>query len=238
MATNRDGRALPLDIILFGLLAAFLVFQLWSVLGRRTGHEEEPREPLRRDKQEKSGDDNTIPFPSRASGNQEEGSTTFTRSSGNYSGALAQALTDIELADRTFLPDEFLSGAQGAYEIIVTSFANGDKATLKSLLSDDVYDQFDQAISAREDAGQIVESSFVGLRSADITSANLSGSTAEVTVKFVSELISVTKDADGAVIEGDPNQVREVRDIWTFAREVNSRDPNWVLIATGADDSI
>ena len=228
---------MPLDIILFGLLAAFLVFQLWSVLGRRTGHEEEPREPLRRDKQDEAGEDNTIPFPSRASGKQDDASTTFARNSGNYSGALAQALTDIELADRTFVPDEFLGGAQGAYEIIVTSFANGDKATLKSLLSDDVFDQFDQAISAREEAGQIVESSFVGIRSADITSANLAGSTAEVTVKFVSELISVTKDADGAVIEGDPNQVREVRDIWTFAREVNSRDPNWVLIATGADDS-
>ncbi len=228
-----------LDIIFFALLAVFLIFQLWTVLGRRTGHEEQPRDPLRRDKQDQSprSDDNVVPLPGRASDNQQD-SRTFSQGAANYSGALAQALTDIELADRTFLPDEFLAGARGAYELIVTGFANGDKTTLKPLLSGDVFDQFESVIDSREQAGQIVESSFVGIRSADISGAALTGSTAEISVKFVSELVSVTKDSDGAVIEGDPNQVREVRDVWTFAREVGSRNPNWVLIATSADDAV
>ena len=229
-----------LDIIFFGLLAAFLIFQLWTVLGRRTGHEGQPPETLRRDKQDQStvaADKKATPVPARASAPQDDGSISYSQSSGLYSGALAQALTDIELADRTFMPDEFLAGARGAYEIIVTGFANGDKTTLQPLLSDDVFEQFEQVIDQRERAGQIVESSFVGIRSANISAASLSGSIAEISVKFVSELISVTKDSEGAVIEGDPNQVREVRDVWTFARDVGSHNPNWVLIATGADDT-
>ncbi len=229
-----------LDIIFFAILAVFLIFQLWTVLGRRTGHEGQPRDGLRRDKQDQPSmpaDDKTVPLPGRASSPNDEAAATFAQGSNRYSGTVAQTLTDIELADRTFTPDDFLGGARGAYEIIVTGFANGDKATLQPLLSDDVYDQFAQVIDQRERAGQIVESSFVGIRSAEIAAASLVRATAEISVKFVSELISVTKDSEGAVIEGDPNQVREVRDIWTFARDVGSRNPNWVLVATGADDT-
>lgn len=230
-----------LDIIFFGILAVFLIFQLWTVLGRRTGHEGQPRDTLRRDKQSQtplSTDDKNAPVPARAAAPGEDASRTNSQIKSQFSGSLAQVLTDIELADRSFIPEEFLSGAKGAYEIIVTGFANGDKATLKPLLSDDVFDQFEQVIDQRERAVQIVESSFVGIRSAELSAATLNGSIAEISVKFVSELISVTKDADGAVIEGDPNQVRDVRDVWTFARDVSSRDPNWVLIATGADDAV
>ncbi len=226
------------DIIVFAILAVFLVFQLWTVLGRRTGHEGQPRDPLRRDNSNPStsgSNDKSVAPPARAAG-ADDTVTSFSRARGAYSGALAQALTDIELADRGFVPEEFLTGARGAYELIVTGFANGDKSTLGPLLSEDVFDQFEQVIDQRERAGQIVESSFVGIRSADIIGASFNQSIAEITVKFVSELISVTKDQDGAVIEGDPNQVREVRDVWTFARDVSSRNPNWVLVATGADD--
>jgi len=113
-------------------------------------------------------------------------------------------------------------------------FADGDDATLKQLLGSDVYDGFERAIRERASRGEKVESSLVGIDKADIIEAEVKNRTAYVTVKFVSELISVTRDAEGEVVEGDPRKVREVTDIWTFAREVGSRNPNWKLVATEA----
>jgi predicted lipid-binding transport protein (Tim44 family) len=118
--------------------------------------------------------------------------------------------------------------------MIVMGFANGDDATLKQLLGSDVYDGFERAIRERESRGEKVESSLVGIDKADIIEAEVKNRTAYVTVKFVSELISVTRDAEGEVVEGDPKKVREVTDIWTFAREVGSKNPNWKLVATEA----
>ena len=128
----------------------------------------------------------------------------------------------------------FLKGARAAYEIIVTAFAEGNRKTLKDLLSREVYDGFAGAISERESRGEQIDQSFVGIKSADIVEAELKNGMAQVTVKFVSELISATRDKAGEVIAGDPKRIKEVTDIWTFAREVASRDPNWKLIATQA----
>jgi predicted lipid-binding transport protein (Tim44 family) len=137
-------------------------------------------------------------------------------------------------ADPGFDPNHFIDGAKAAYEMIVMAFAQGDDATLKQLLGSDVYDGFQRAIRERESRGEKVESSLVGIDKADIIEAEVKNRTAYVTVKFVSELISVTRDADGEVVEGDPKKVREVTDIWTFAREVGSKNPNWKLVATEA----
>jgi predicted lipid-binding transport protein (Tim44 family) len=126
----------------------------------------------------------------------------------------------------------FVGGAKVAHEMIAKAYAQGDRATLKSLLSDDVYASFDAALSAREKAQHKVDFSFIGLKQASLEEAGLRGRIAEITVRFVSELISATRDAAGAVIEGAAGVVREVTDVWTFARDTRSSDPNWKLVST------
>ena len=123
-----------------------------------------------------------------------------------------------------------------AYEMIVMAYADGDRKTLKNLLSREVYDGFVQAISDRESRSEKIQSSFVGINKADIVSAEMKGGEAHVTLRIVSELISATRDGAGAVIDGDPETVAEVKDVWTFARDTRSRDPNWKLVATEAED--
>ena len=147
---------------------------------------------------------------------------------------LHEGLSKVAAADDTFDPDHFLAGAKMAYEMIVTAYADGDRATLKNLLEPEVYEGFVSAIGEREGRGERVESTFVGIESAKISHAGLDGRTTRITVRFVSELISVTKNKDGAVVDGDPTAVQHIRDAWTFARDVRSRDPNWKLVATEA----
>ncbi len=118
--------------------------------------------------------------------------------------------------------------------MIVGAFAAGDRKALKGLLSRDVYDGFEAAIRDREAKGETVENKFVSLDTADIIGAELRNNTAQVTVRFVSQLISATRDKAGNVIDGSPDKVTEVTDVWTFARDVTARDPNWKLVATEA----
>ena len=133
-------------------------------------------------------------------------------------------------------PNAFLDGAKAAYEMIVTAFAEGDRKALKNLLSREVYDGFVSAIAQREGRGETIEFRFVGIDKAEITDASLKNGTEQVTVKFHSKLISATHDKTGTVIDGDPVHVGDVTDIWTFARDVSSRDPNWKLVATESVD--
>ena len=147
---------------------------------------------------------------------------------------LGKGLADIAQADLSFAPEQFLRGAKAAYEMIVMAFAEGNKRTLRQLLSRDVYDGFVSAIVERENRSETVETSFVGIDKADIIEAELKNKAAQVTVKFVSELITATRDQEGRIIDGDPKKVREVTDIWTFSREPASKDPNWKLVATEA----
>ena len=116
--------------------------------------------------------------------------------------------------------------------MIVGAFAAGDRKSLKGLLSREVYDGFDAAIRERESKGETVESRFVALETAEIIGAEMRGSTAQVTVRFVSQLITATRDKSGNVVEGNPDKVTDVTDVWTFARDMTSRDPNWKLVAT------
>jgi predicted lipid-binding transport protein (Tim44 family) len=116
--------------------------------------------------------------------------------------------------------------------VIVEAFAKGESGTLRPLLSDEVFAQFDGAIRAREEARQTLTTTLVGIREAEIVDAALEGRTAQVTVRFVSEQINVTRDSEGRVVDGDPSAVATVTDVWTFARNTASRDPNWLLVAT------
>ena len=127
-----------------------------------------------------------------------------------------------------------MTGARAAYEMIVMAYAEGDRRTLKNLLSREVLEGFEASIRERENRGETVETRFVAIDKSDITAAELRGRSAQVTLRFISQLVSVTRDKAGNVIDGSPDKVTEVTDVWTFARDVSSRDPNWKLVATEA----
>ncbi len=167
-------------------------------------------------------------------GRQSETPTADIPSAASDDTGLNEALARIAQADRSFEVGNFLAGARTAYEMIVTAFAKGDRDTLKPLLNSDVFESFDAAISERERRGQSREVNLVAINRAAITEAEFDGNEAEITVTFVSEQISITKNDAGAVIQGDPATVRQVTDIWTFARDTRARDPNWQLVATAA----
>jgi predicted lipid-binding transport protein (Tim44 family) len=206
------------DIIIFAMIAAFLVLRLRSVLGRRTGTEK-PREfrPLA-----KPATDNVVSLPEGLHAHEELAPPASPEA----------GLTQIRNADPKFDPDGFVQGARGAFEIIVKAFAAGDTATLRPLLSDDVYERFAEAIRHRLAAKETLETHLVTIKAAEIDEAELNGRTAFVTVKFVSDQVNVTRAADGKIIEGEPDNVVEKTDFWTFARNTRSQDPNWLLVAT------
>ncbi|MBN9275709.1 MAG: Tim44 domain-containing protein, partial [Mesorhizobium sp.] len=149
---------------------------------------------------------------------------------------LNKGLRAIKDNDASFDPKGFVDGAKMAYEMIVMAYADGDRKTLKNLLSREVFDGFVAAIGEREARSEKIQSSFVGIDKADIVNAEMKGGEAHVTLRIVSELISATRDKAGAVIDGDPETVAEVKDVWTFARDTRSRDPNWKLVATEEEE--
>lgn len=225
-------------ITLFFLVAAVLIFlQLRSVLGRRTGNEKPPLDPFspRDVARAPGGDDGKVVTLPRRDAQEEEERFSDIDTFAKPGTALNASLRDIAKADPSFKPREFLNGAKMAYEMIVMAFADGDRKTLKGLLSKEVHDGFDAAISEREARGEVVKSTFVGIEKADITNATIKDSEEQVTLRIVSQLISATYDKAGTLIEGDQETVAEVTDIWTFARDIRSRDPNWKLIATESE---
>jgi predicted lipid-binding transport protein (Tim44 family) len=157
---------------------------------------------------------------------------------GGEDSPVTKGLLEILKLDAAFDPEHFQSGARQAYEMIVTAFAEGNRKTLRELLSPAVYDSFSRAISDREARGDQIDQSFVGISKADIIEAEVEKGAASVTVRFVSQLITATRDRAGAVIEGDPSRIKEVTDIWTFTRDISTararQNPNWKLVATQA----
>ncbi|MCH2393530.1 Tim44/TimA family putative adaptor protein [Oceanibaculum sp.] len=219
------GDGLPfLDIIFFAMVAAFLILRLRSVLGRRTGNERDRPDPFSPKPEAESDADNVVALPQRAKLAAELENAP--------PGSVAAGLTQIKLADGNFEEKQFANGARAAFEMIVLAFANGDKDTLRPLLANDVYDRFVGAIDAREARKETLETRLLSLNAADITEARMKGSVAEVTVEFVSEQVNLTRNAEGEVIDGDPDGIESVVDIWTFRRDTRSDDPNWLLSAT------
>ena len=228
--------------IIFLALAVFIIFRLKSVLGKRTGNERPPFDPYSKSERQDTptqGDagGNVIPMPGQTSQEQQsvehgQHDDVVIEKVAPAGSALNDALRQILSADRSFEPETFLQGAKSAYEMIVIAFAEGDRKSLKNLLSKEVYDGFVSAIEDREKRGESIDSTFVGIDKAEIVEAMLKGSQAQVTVKVHSQLISATRDSAGDIVDGDPNKVSEVVDIWTFARDTMSRDPNWRLVAT------
>ncbi len=225
--------------LIFLVLAVVIFLKLRSVLGRRTGHERPRYDPYSAD--DANGNpvrDNVVTLPRgetpRMSDELDE--ATFAKRLKQVAAEgsdVAEKLQEIAKIDRSFDPMHFMQGAKSAYEMIVTAYAEGDRKTLNHLLSREVYDSFAEAITARERNGETVDFKFVGISSAEIIDAELQGKTASVTIKFVSDVITATRDSAGEVINGSPTHITDVTDGWTFARDLSSRDPNWRVVATG-----
>lgn len=219
-----DTGGFPVDLVLFGMIAAFLVLRLRSILGRRTGFERPPQQQFE------------PPGAARPAGPVIEGHVepaappAAARPVPEPDSPLGQTLARMRGVDREFDPARFLNGAEQAFRIIVAAFSNGDRVALHNLVSDDVYRAFEQAIAGRESAGHTQVSEIRDIPSATIEEAELKGTVGHVTVRFVSDQISLTKDASGRPVTGT-DAVTEITDIWTFERDLSARDPTWKLTA-------
>ncbi len=241
-----DGR-IDLTTLLFLVLAVVVFLKLRSVLGRRTGDETTRYERFKAQRtaepEQNAGNDKIVTLPHRERGetaietpkveSDTDRQTRMTRFAGG-NAALAKGLVSIVQSDPAFDPSEFMKGARSAYEMIVMGFAEGNRSLLQNLLSPEVFDGFDAAIADRESRKETIEQSFVGIKTADMVEAEFKGGIAQLTIKFVSELISATRNAAADVMSGDPKRIKEMTDVWTFARDVSSSDPNWRLVATQA----
>ena len=239
-----DGNLITLISLVVAVVA---IWWLRSVLGQRTSHDETRIDQQLRARQERerqaAANQKVVTLPRRgpedaatapaadqaALAQAEEKVKTF---SGDP--AIEKGLMAILQTDSTFDPAHFMDGAKQAYEMIVTAFAEGNRKMLKDLLSKEVMDGFSAAITERERRSEVIDQSFVGISKAEIVEADMKNGVATVTVKFVCQLISATRDKAGEVVTGDPQKIMDVTDYWSFAREASSRNPNWKLVATEA----
>ena len=216
-----------IQLLVLAGIAVFLILRLRSVLGTRDGFEKPPT-PLsdsdvsrRRGRPEfdviEGGPDRDI------TDHVEDGSDA------------AKALAAMKMAEPGFSVSEFLGGARGAYEMILMAFENGDLDEIRSFLSADVAEAFESVIAEREREGLTVEANFIGVREVTLQDASFDRDTneGEVTVRFIGEMTSVVRNADGEIVEGNASEIKRQRDGWTFSRIMGSNDPNWVLVATG-----
>lgn len=210
------------SIVLLAMIAAFLGMRLYSVLGKRTGHEQEPvlpRErttasPVRLD--ENDGSQTAAPAPADTSGLV-------------YEPAAEAGLRQLLASDRNFDAGRFMEGAEAAYRMILEAYWKGDRDTLRDLCDDDSYEAFADAVAARESRGETLDNRLMGIDSAKITAVELNRSEARITVRYRADISAVTRDADGKLIAGSMSDASQTDDLWTFRRQIGSNDPNWVL---------
>ncbi len=235
------------DIILIGLVAVFLILRLRSVLGKRTGSEQPPaRDPFTppapppatpRVGDASQGNDNVVPLPTNNAPAPRQSSPTS--GPGGIRATVMPTATAgvaaIRAADPSFEPIGFTGGARAAFTAIVEAFARGDTTTLKPLLDSATYASFEAAIRGRAERKEKAETTLIGFEASDIAGAEMQGSNASVTVRFVSEQINVVRNADSQIVDGNPNEVQKVVDLWTFRRDTMSGDPNWQLVKTESE---
>jgi predicted lipid-binding transport protein (Tim44 family) len=210
------------SIVLLAMIAAFLGMRLYSVLGKRTGHEQEPVLPRER----------TAAAPVRLDendGSQAAAAAPADTSGLVYEPAAEAGLRQLLATDRNFDAGRFMEGAEAAYRMILEAYWKGDRDTLRDLCDDDSYDAFAEAIAAREARGETLDNRLVGIDSAKITAVELNRGEARVTVRYHADISAVTRDADGKLIAGSMSDAAQADDLWTFRRQIGSNDPNWVL---------
>lgn len=216
-----------IDIVLFAVLALFLIVKLGSVLGRRGEDDTRQTDPFGISGKKAPPEDNVVTIHERPGPTPEELASMEPVEAG---------VAQIRAADPSFRDREFVKGSRLAFEAILEAFAKADNNTLKSLLDNSVYENFAAAIKAREVAGHELETTIVGINESEIVRAEMDGDLARVTVRFVTEQVNALTDAAGEIIEGDPANVVKVTDVWTFCRNTKSSDPNWLLVATGVEE--
>jgi predicted lipid-binding transport protein (Tim44 family) len=243
LVRRRSESECDVDIytIIFLALAVFIFLRLRNVLGQRTGSERPPYDRAARDIVHGTQDNNVVPMPGSVIDQAPLAPTAdVVPPTDRWKGLteagtpLALGLDAIAAQDSSFDPQHFISGARSAYEMIVLAFANGDRRALKDLLSSEVYESFDAVIKDREKHEQKTETRFVSIDKAELVNAEARDRAAQLTVRFVSQMISVTRDKAGAIVDGNPEKVSDITDVWTFARDITSRDPNWKLVGTGS----
>ena len=233
----------PLNLVL-AAIALMVIWRLRSVLGTRTGNERPPIDPYASSRKingsatSDAGNGKILEFPS----GREDSEKTITESSepkapiwtgfATAESPVAAGFEKLAVADPNFLPKTFLEGAKLAYEMIVEAFAKGDKPALKNLLSREVFDGFSKAIDNRSQSGEKLEFQFVGFEKVEFSSVALIEKRASIVVKFASQMISATHDKAGTLIDGNPKEVRDITDLWTFERDIAQKDPNWRVVAT------
>ena len=212
-----------IQLLVLAAIAVFLVLRLRNVLGTRDGYEPPA---------ERTGP--TIK-PARDFEVIEGGPDPDIADHVDPDGRAGQAFAAMKRIEPDFSVSEFQTGARQAYEMILMAFEGDDLDTLKGFLSPDVYDSFAEVVAERQAKGLKVHANFIGVRDLKLMDAMFdpANSEAEITMKFVGEITSCVKDADGVVIEGDPNAIKRQKDVWTFGRIMGSDDPNWQLVATG-----
>lgn len=232
--------SLDMTTIIFALLAVFLVWKLRSLLGTRSGNEKPPSNPFLdrvrgRGKPPSDGTNKieTLPGAAQPAGAAQVSQAERWKGFAEPGSKAWAGLDQIAATDRTFAAQPFLDGAKAAYELIITAFAAGNREFLQGLLAKEVFESFAAAIADREKRGEKVDTTFVSIDSATISDVELRGRAAEITVRFVAQLITATYDREGTLIDGSPDKVVDINDVWTFSRDVGSRDPNWRLVATG-----
>ncbi len=215
-----------IQLLVLAGIALFLILRLKNVLGTREGFEKPPQTNGAATGQASARRDFEV-----IEGGVDHDIADHT----DIKGSAGKALAKMKKAEPSFGVTEFLSGARGAYEMILMAFENGDLGTLKQFLSDDVYTSFANVVETRKEEGLKVDASFIGVRELKLTNASFDARTSEgeVTIKFVGELTSVVRDRAGEIVEGNPDEVKRQKDVWTFARIMGSEDPNWQLVATG-----
>ena len=222
------------DVVVFALIAIFVGLRLRSVLGRRTGNELPPSQFGRfggspRPGQSGGPDGSVVPL-------RPNSSPIIEGSAVPVADPVAAGLARIQALDPSITAEGFAEGARSAFAMILDAFAKGDEPALRPLLADETFQNFVQVIRQRHEAGETCDNHLVRIASADIVEADLAGRMARITVRFVTQQVIVVKDAHGAVVEGDPAKQVQVTDLWTFARDPQSRDPNWALVATRSPD--
>ena len=219
-----------LDILIFAIIAAFLVYRLKSVLGTRSG-DERPRPNPFVANEVSARPPLVVPKQMFL-----QKPIKLIDPAANKDGRIDTGLDEIAAADPHFDVNSFMDGARYAFEMIVKAYSKGDRQALKPLLSDKIYKDFEAGIMAREVVGQTAETTIHRIKDARITAAHLGGTMAYITVDYDVEQTTVTRDKDGTVVEGNPDRISNVEDIWTFTRDIRSADPNWILIETSAPE--
>jgi predicted lipid-binding transport protein (Tim44 family) len=223
--TSGDLALKMMEILFFAFLTGYMIFRLWSILGKRDGFEGPPST-------ENTGKkaDNVIPMPVRPL--KEQITTVDDSTTTQVSSAVEIGIKKLQAADPSFNLDPFLSGAVRAFEMIVEAYAKGDKDTLKPLLSPAVYKSFVSDLKDREESGQTVETKIIKIRDPEVLDIAIKGKQEQITLKFTSDQITITKDAKGQILDNPAHLSLTMNDIWTFSRTIGSKNPNWVLVAT------